>query len=294
MKNELSRLKSRLQHNAHGLAEVITEKIDKQKAIETNDSSSALFHVRLELINLIAEGLVASKKELNNDIREWADKAGMLAVQEDRSLSEALSSLSLFRKVICKEAEKEIKDNNLSYGLAFKITDMICDLIDITTIAYSEQYINYYSEELEKATIQIQEDQQLIKDLSAPIIPSIVPNTILIPLTGQLNAERIEQIREKVVNNIKAYNADTAIIDFTGIHLKDQEDFSLVEIARQIDLITTSLGLMGVETIYVGFSTHLAQEIVGSGVQIKAKTFSNFRLGLQYLSAKKGYKLTSI
>lgn len=63
----------------------------------------------------------------------------------------------------------------------------------------------------------------------------------------------------------------------------------------QITELQSGLKLMGVETIFVGFSPNFAHEIVISGVDTtKFITYATFRDGLHYLMGKKGLEFKEV
>ncbi|PIC64882.1 histidine kinase [Sporosarcina sp. P13] len=136
--------------------------------------------------------------------------------------------------------------------------------------------------------------EKLIEELSAPIIPSIVPDTILVPLTGVLSVQRFMLIQEKIVRRIPSNDILTVIIDFTDIStLEVEENMGYDNLSEKINELVSVLKLMGTETIFVGFSPAFAQHLILSKVdnfnQIRA--FTNFRAGLQYLLDQKGMEI---
>lgn len=148
-----------------------------------------------------------------------------------------------------------------------------------------------YIEKLEK---KINEYEEVILDMSAPIIPSIIPSTILVPITGILIEERFEKIRIKILMYIQSNPIESAIIDLTDITLEKIEQMEIEELGREIHQLTEAIILMGVEPYYVGLSPQLIKKIVTSGVQIKAESFASFPAALRYLMKKKGLVLTTV
>ncbi|RIW29179.1 STAS domain-containing protein [Bacillus salacetis] len=152
-------------------------------------------------------------------------------------------------------------------------------------------------EEILQLKERIEECERLIDELSAPIIPSIIPDTMLVPLTGTLNEKRIDNIKNKVLFSIQKQKADTVVVDFTGISQLEVEELGMQNLIYQITEIQTGLRMMGVETIFVGFSPNFAHEIVISGVDTSQFiTHATFRDGLKYLMGKKGleFKIVEI
>ncbi|TFD94445.1 STAS domain-containing protein [Jeotgalibacillus sp. R-1-5s-1] len=142
---------------------------------------------------------------------------------------------------------------------------------------------------------EIEDYKRMVKELSAPIIPSIVPNTILVPLNGTLNGERFLQIQQKVAEKIHQEDTSAVLIDFTGIDELDFDSSGEYQLLsnRMNDLVNV-LKMMGAETIFVGFSPKLAQYLIQLNPTAFKETqvFSSFKAGLQYLLQKKNLKLT--
>ncbi|MBT2759041.1 STAS domain-containing protein [Mesobacillus foraminis] len=149
-------------------------------------------------------------------------------------------------------------------------------------------------ETINQLTKRVTELEQLVELAAVPIIPSIIPNTILIPVYGELSPERFQIIMPKILNQANSINTDTAIIDFTAISHQGIDDLAVL--GKQLENLTEALNLMGVQVLFVGFSPQFAQELVKSGLDFikELKAFSTFRTALQFLMKKKGLALMSI
>lgn len=146
-----------------------------------------------------------------------------------------------------------------------------------------------YIEELES---RVKAYEEMISDMAAPIIPSIIPQTILVPITGVLLGERFEKIRIKILRYIHKDEVNTAIIDFTDITVDRLENISLTELSHQIEQLTESIKLMGVQPCYVGLTPEMTKEIVLSGIKIKANIYSTFQSALKQLMKDKNIVMT--
>ncbi|MGR3763337.1 STAS domain-containing protein [Rossellomorea sp. NS-SX7] len=149
-------------------------------------------------------------------------------------------------------------------------------------------------EEIAQLKKQLAESEELIKDISAPIIPSIVPETILVPITGRLSPERFEMIITRILNVSYQEDIHTIIIDFSAI--SEKEICELDVFGTYIDNMAKAISLMGVEVIFVGFTPSLTQIIVHSGLQqiLEVKSFLTFRTALQYLMQQRGIQFQNI
>ncbi|MGM0897865.1 MAG: STAS domain-containing protein [Bacillota bacterium] len=93
-----------------------------------------------------------------------------------------------------------------------------------------------------------------VRKLSAPCI-AIGGGYVLIPLFGNLNAEKVEAIRPYIVTQIYEYEAETVIIDLTAMGAVTQEGVSYLE-----SLVQT-LGIMGMESIITGVKPEHAKKL---------------------------------
>lgn len=149
-----------------------------------------------------------------------------------------------------------------------------------------KQEINRLNEKLERY-------ETYIKELSAPIIPSIVPHTILVPLTGGITEERLTHILEAILHHLQYGEVENVLIDLSGTNINDVDssDYQLMA-AKMRDLIG-AIKLMGARTIFVGFSPLFAREMVLSGVVRDGRihSFSTFRSALQHIMKDKGFEM---
>ncbi|OIU71540.1 STAS domain-containing protein [Rossellomorea aquimaris] len=148
--------------------------------------------------------------------------------------------------------------------------------------------------EIARLKKQLDDSQELIRDISAPIIPSIVPETILVPITGRLSPERFEMIITRILNVSYQEDINTIIIDFSAI--TEKEICELDVFGTYIENMARAISLMGIEVIFVGFNPSLTQIMVNSGVQqiLEVKSFLSFRTALQYLMKQRGIVFQSI
>lgn len=149
------------------------------------------------------------------------------------------------------------------------------------------QEIKQLKQEMKELKEQLVQSEQLIMEISAPIIPSIIPETILIPITGRLSPERFERIITKILDVSYGEDINTIIVDFSAISEKEIGEIDIF--GTYIDNMAKAIGLMGIETLFVGFTPSLTQIMINSGVRELQgiKTFLTFRTALQYLMKEK-------
>ncbi|UXH45950.1 STAS domain-containing protein [Rossellomorea vietnamensis] len=149
------------------------------------------------------------------------------------------------------------------------------------------QEIKQLKQEIKELKEQLVQSEQLIMEISAPIIPSIIPETILIPITGRLSPERFQRIITKILDVSYGEDINTIIVDFSAISEKEIGEIDIF--GTYIDNMAKAIGLMGIETLFVGFTPSLTQIMINSGVRELQgiKTFLTFRTALQYLMKEK-------
>lgn len=109
------------------------------------------------------------------------------------------------------------------------------------------------------ATIEAQRD--MIRDLSVPVLP-VASTTLVMPLVGILDTERLALVQTQALAAIERTSARFLIIDVTGVPVLDRE------VARGLNHIIATVGLLGAKVVLVGIRPEVAQAIVGMGVQI--------------------------
>ena len=144
-----------------------------------------------------------------------------------------------------------------------------------------------------KATIASYE--KMLIEAHVPIIPSIVENTILVPLIGQTGKDHFTRIQTRVLSYIGSNrNVECAVFDFTGIAIDERPDYDYNILASEISNLNSALKLMGIRPIYVGFHPSLVRAIVWAGVQVDIETYVNFRTALAVMLNEKGNVLHSL
>lgn len=136
--------------------------------------------------------------------------------------------------------------------------------------------------------------ERIIKAMSTPIIPSIVPKTILMPIAGYMYKERFENIETETLQYIGEHKeVEHAIFDFTGVTVEHIEEFDYNELAISISRLNSSLRLMGIRPIYVGFNPKFIREIVHADLHVNIETYKNFREALNRLLQESNKTITS-
>lgn len=116
---------------------------------------------------------------------------------------------------------------------------------------------------------------ETIQDLTAPAVP-VWNHVLLLPLVGQLDSHRANQITSQLLARVEAERATFVILDLSGIAIVD------TAVAQQLIHTGQALRLLGVQPILVGINSEIAQTIVGLGIQLSG---FNIQSNLQHAMA---------
>lgn len=138
--------------------------------------------------------------------------------------------------------------------------------------------------EIQQLKAKIAYYELVIHELSAPIIPSFIDDTILVPIAGPISPVRLESISIRVLHYLVDHREINCVaFDFTGVELKDLAQIDFSDFSTKISQLNSSLKLMGIRPIYVGFKPQLVREIVQAGFHVEIETYVNFKTALTVL-----------
>lgn len=151
-----------------------------------------------------------------------------------------------------------------------------------------------YKNEIRQLKNKIASYEKIILETAAPIIPSLVENTILVPISGHTSEDRFSLIRTHVLDYVGNHRSTVCtVFDFTGVEINDTEEFDFTLLTNEIDQLNNTLKLMGVRPIFVGFNPRIVREVVHAGIHMEIETYVNFKTSLKTLLTEKEKSLFS-
>lgn len=142
--------------------------------------------------------------------------------------------------------------------------------------------------ELAELARKVAEKQQTILQMSTPVV-RLWEGILLLPLVGQLDAQRAAQLTQNVLSAITEHRATEVIIDITGVPFVDSY------VAKALVLTVQAAKLLGVECMLVGISAEVAQTLVRLGADLsQVRTFSTLESGLTQALARQSYRIVRI
>jgi rsbT co-antagonist protein RsbR len=142
-----------------------------------------------------------------------------------------------------------------------------------------------HSEELNQALEELQASQQVIRELSSPVVP-ILPGIIVMSLVGSIDSRRAVVMTTEMLDGIERYDARIVILDITGVPVVDTQVAKILLEAAQ------AARLMGCRTVLTGIRPEIAQTMVELGIDVTdLVTRSELQGGMEYALAEMGLRL---
>ncbi|MFC7373533.1 STAS domain-containing protein [Fictibacillus iocasae] len=132
-----------------------------------------------------------------------------------------------------------------------------------------------------------EELKSLVQRLSSPIIP-VLENIVVIPLIGQYDDSRSEELLNKTLESLPKLKAKYLVLDLTGMDTDGFDASNLYFIER----LSKAAALLGAESILVGISAELGIAITREQVDLSAlNCFGTLQHGIYYALSQEGRKI---
>jgi rsbT co-antagonist protein RsbR len=173
-------------------------------------------------------------------------------------------------KIITKTGEERWIDITNSLCEFDGETVILVTAIDITRLKQSEE------ERIQLQESIIQSQAAALRELSTPIIP-LSDNVVIMPLIGQIDTGRAQQVMETLLSGVAEQQAHTAILDVTGVPVID------TQVAMALIQAASAIRLLGAQVILTGIRPDVAQSLVGLDVNLRdITTLSTLQAGIAY------------
>lgn len=118
--------------------------------------------------------------------------------------------------------------------------------------------------------------REMIDELSVPILP-LSAATLVLPLVGALDSNRLSLTMERALHAIEQAGARHLILDITGVPIID------TQVAAGLIQVVQAARLLGTQVVLVGVRPEVAQAVVGLGVDFgEIVTRSSLQGGIEY------------
>jgi rsbT co-antagonist protein RsbR len=119
--------------------------------------------------------------------------------------------------------------------------------------------------EQSRLLLENERQRELIRGLSMPVLP-VTHETLIMPLVGELDAERIALAQTTALQAIDRTNARHLVIDITGMPFVD------TTVAAGLIQLVQATRLLGATVTLVGIRPEVAQTIVALGIDLSGVT----------------------
>lgn len=167
--------------------------------------------------------------------------------------------------------------------MAATIQEQTRNLVQLDVAVQAREEAEAARAELEKqlAVIEdqlatIEQQRAVIREMSVPVLP-LSKTTLLMPLIGLLDAERLHLVKHQALRMIERVSARYLILDVTGVPVID------TQIAQGLVDLFKAARLLGTEVVLVGIRPETAQAVVGLGINLgNIVTHSTLQSGVGY------------
>jgi rsbT co-antagonist protein RsbR len=171
-------------------------------------------------------------------------------------------------RVIIPSGTKHLRARSFPTRLADGATRWEGIILDVTDQHLADEARRASERERERQAAQLLEQNETLRrqaealrELATPIIP-LASDVIALPLIGDIDPERAQQILEGLLNGVTAHRARVAIIDITGVRSLDTFGAQTLIGAAQ------ALRLLGATAVLTGIRPTIAQTLVDLGIDL--------------------------
>ena len=213
------------------------------------------------------------------DYAEERLKIGAIHEQINLPVKSYLGMYSFYLQEAWKnifEADREHPDETMATFLSL----MKLTFLDISLA------IETYIDSRERTIKSLQ--QEAIRELSTPVLP-FREGMLLLPIIGQIDAQRARQLTEHLLESIRANRAKVIVIDITGVATVDSR------VANHLVQTVDAARLMGAKVVISGISPEIALTMVTLGIDLgPAHTVGDLQNGIEHAERLLGYRVEKI
>jgi anti-anti-sigma regulatory factor/DICT domain-containing protein len=181
------------------------------------------------------------------------------------------------------EARERFAPRDPSGVYATRMTTMFLDHMQRRQNLLQDALVQ--KERLETAALAL---ERTLVELAVPVIP-LVPDVIVVPLVGNIDSRRAQQITESLLEGIARQQADVAILDITGVPLID------TGVANHLIQTVRAANLLGARIILTGIGADIAQTLVHLDVDFSMiQTRANLQTGIEAALAFQGLRIAPL
>ncbi|MCG8353579.1 MAG: HAMP domain-containing protein [Chloroflexales bacterium] len=221
---------------------------------------------------------ILSKRAYATDVLGALILAAVMGVYLSRRLTLPLMSLMNTANQIAageREAQVAVSEPREIAALAHAFNVMATQFR--STLEDLEQRVEQRTSDLQAALAEVEarsneqarlldenaQQQQTIRELSVPVLP-LTDKTLVMPLIGAIDTERLANIQERALHELKRASARYLLLDITGVPVADSQ------VAQGLLSVAQVTRLLGAAVILIGVRPEAAQTIVDWGLDLQS------------------------
>lgn len=248
--NEDDKIKAFLQTNKEDFEQrLLVEAVNVREKIE-----EILLVGNVDLLNNAHKVVRFIVEQDEAAIISFAQQEGEVWATHSLTLSFKLEWIQAIRRTLWnflyeyEQLQEAFNDVKVFFNLEKKVNEQVDLFLKTFFISYSD-----YKDRL------IQSQQNLVENLSVPIIP-ITPSVCILPLIGEMDDSRMSIIEEKVLMEIGKLRIQILILDLSGIIEME------IEVLQKLMNILDGTAMMGCRAVITGLRPEIVTKMVRAGV----------------------------
>ncbi|QHJ69400.1 STAS domain-containing protein [Planococcus halotolerans] len=220
-------------------------------------------------IEAVTSVFTSDGDEFLGALDSWVETIATARARQSVPLHEVIAQIRVFRRIYWGYVRKFFnEDFEADSNDALEWAEILNNSFDYIIERFA---IRHY--EADQRILQSQ--QQMIYELSSPVIP-IKKGVGILPLVGDIDTHRAKIILETALEQSVKQQLDTLYIDLSAVAIID------TMVAQQIFQVMASLKIIGVQSVLSGIRPEIAQTAITLGIDFKdIKVHANLMRALE-------------
>ena len=249
------------------------ERFSSDKNVYSTLYNEKLLSWRFKLTQIYAQSVSDDIENSYINLKEWGNDTVNLLVDMSLPLDTAIEEVRFYRNTIGKIIKDEAISQKFSLDLFYEVLTRFDSVVDRAVHWLSLSYNRMY-------TLRIGAAEATALELSIPVI-KITETIGVIPLVGDMDTKRANELMDKALTLSMKYNLDHVIIDLSGVPIID------TMVADQIFKVVEALKLVGITVCLSGIRSEIAQTMVQLGINFKnLSTYSSLHHAFQTINLR--------
>jgi rsbT co-antagonist protein RsbR len=237
------------------MEELADQRFSADKNVYSVISDEKLLLWRIKLIKIYAESISEDIELSYDNLNKWGNDTVNLLVEMSLPLETAIEEVRFYRNTIGEVIKNEAISQKFTLDFFYEVISRFDSVVDRAVHWLSMSYTTMYTSRIGAAEVTALE-------LSIPVI-KITEKIGVIPLVGDLDTKRANELMDKALSLSIRYNLEHVIIDLSGVPIID------TMVADQIFKVIEALKLIGITVCLSGIRSEIAQTMVQLGINFK-------------------------